>query len=605
MPGIAGVIGPVGGNIGNIVTSMIGTMTHEADYVVGHYVNEELRLGVAWTVRAGSFADVMPLWNEARNVCLVFSGENFVRDEDLASIPGKVDPGNAKYLMSMYESQGVGFLEQLNGWFSGLIIDLRSKEAILFNDRFGLGRIYCHEGRDGFHFASEAKAILCVVPEARQLVPRAVAESFSCGAVLQNRTLFAGIELLPPASSWRFGRAARSRENYFSPVTWEQQSPLQEAAFYESLKSVFPRILPKYLKASSSVAMSLTGGLDGRMIMSWAHAAPDSLPTYTFNGPYRECTDLRLARRISALCGQPHSTITVGDDFLGQFPTLAERTAYISDGCMDMTGAVELYANRLAREIAPVRLTGNYGSEVVRGNVAFRPANSDDFLGLLAPDFASLAVAARETYRMERDTPTQSFVAFKQTPWHHYSRLSIEQSQLTVRSPYLDNELVALMFRAPSELLVSKEPSLRLIRDGNAAIASVPTDRGEVYGDVSFERRARAFLAELLVKSEYGYDYGMPQWLCPFDQLLAPLRPQRMFLGHQKFYHFRVWYRDQLASYLKEVLLDPTSRARLYLRRGAIEQIVDEHTSGARNWTRELHRVLALELTQRTLIERW
>ena len=35
---------------------------------------------------------------------------------------------------------------------------------MLFNDRFGLQRIYYHEGKDAFYFAAEAKAILKVQP---------------------------------------------------------------------------------------------------------------------------------------------------------------------------------------------------------------------------------------------------------------------------------------------------------------------------------------------------------------------------------------------------------------------------------------------------------
>ena len=136
--------------------------------------------------------------------------------------------------------------------------------------------------------------------------------------------------------------------------------------------------------------MSLTGGLDGRMIMAWAHSNRGELPCYTFNGTYRDCADVRIARKVAAACGQSHQTIMVGNQFLAQFPQLAEQCVRITDGAMDVTGAAELYVNRLARQIAPVRLTGNYGSEILRRYVAFRPHAlppemfSSDFLPQLA-----------------------------------------------------------------------------------------------------------------------------------------------------------------------------------------------------------------------------
>src|SRR6185295_1893031 len=95
-------------------------------------------------------------------------------------------------------------------------------------------------------------------------------------------------------------------------------------------------------------------------------------PCYTFGGTYRNCTDVTLARRVARQCGQLHQVIPVDGRFFDQFPALAEKSVYVSDGAMDVTGSVEIFANRLAREIAPVRMTGNYGSEILRSNVAFK-----------------------------------------------------------------------------------------------------------------------------------------------------------------------------------------------------------------------------------------
>ena len=36
---------------------------------------------------------------------------------------------------------------------------------MLFNDRYGMQRIYYHQSKDAFYFAAEAKAILAVRPE--------------------------------------------------------------------------------------------------------------------------------------------------------------------------------------------------------------------------------------------------------------------------------------------------------------------------------------------------------------------------------------------------------------------------------------------------------
>jgi asparagine synthase (glutamine-hydrolysing) len=108
---------------------------------------------------------------------------------------------------------------------------------------------------------------------------------------------------------------------------------------------------------------------------------------------------------------------------------------------------------------------------------------------------------------------------------------------------------------------------------------------------------------EFSYKAEYAYDYGMPQWIAAIDHLLSPLRLERLFLGRQKFYHFRLWYRRELSRYVMEVLLDPRSLARPYLDGKRLAEVVGAHVKGLRNYTGEIHSVLTAELLQRCLIE--
>jgi asparagine synthase (glutamine-hydrolysing) len=547
----------------------------------------------------------MPVWNETKDVCVIFSGEDFTDPTEIGRLKAgghECDSENASYLVHLYEEMGLKFIERLNGWFSGLLVDLREKKIVLFNDRYGLNRIYYHEADTGFFFSSEAKSLLKILPELRQLDLTSLAETFSCGCVLQNRSLFPQIALLPGGSKWFFTQDGNIRKDkYFSPEFWENPPLLNGVEYYEKLKETFVRILPRYFRGKRRVAMSLTGGIDGRMIMAWANRPPGGLPCFTFGGTYHDCTDVKIARRVAQICRQSHETIVVDSRFFNEFPNLAEKAVFVSDGTMDVTGSVELYINRIASQVAPVRLTGNYGSEIVRGNITFRPGSFNE--RLLEPEFAQLVQTASETYSSECQTHPLSFIAFKQVPWHHYSRLSVELSQLTPRSPYLDNDLVSLMYQAPPDLVLSKKPSFRLIADGNADLARIPTDRGLLNHPIPIITKFQHQYEEFTFKAEYAYDYGMPQWLARIDHVLAPLHLERLFLGRHKFYHFRVWYRDKLSQYLKDILLDSQTLSRPYLRRAFLEEMVTGHTEGYRNYTSEIHRLLTDELTYRQLIE--
>src|SRR5262249_58024253 len=121
------------------------------------------------------------------------------------------------------------------------------------------------------------------------------------------------------------------------------------------------RNLGRYFDGHQSIAMSLTGGLDTRMILACHNPDPDSLPCYTFGSMFRENQDVRVARRLAQICHQRHEVIVPGQEFLSKFPYYAQRAVYLSDGCVNVGRAPDLYLNEIAREIAPVRMTGNYG----------------------------------------------------------------------------------------------------------------------------------------------------------------------------------------------------------------------------------------------------
>lgn len=604
MPGIVGLITKMPREHAEPqLMRMVQTLRHEPFYVIGTWIDESLGLYVGWTGLMGSFPDRMPLANESGDVILVFSGEDYPEPDAARRLKvngHEVATGRFSYLVHLYEEDS-GFPACLNGRFHGLLADRRQGTAVLFNDRYGMHRLYYHEANEAVYFAAEAKAILAVRPELRRLDARGLGEFITCGCVMEDRTLFEGIQVLPPGSAWSLRNGStESKRKYFDSREWEEQEPLEPEAWYQELREVFRRNLPRYFKGHEPIGMSLTGGLDGRMIMAWHKPDPGSLPCYTFGGTYHECRDVTVARRVAQSCRQNHQVITVGKDFLSSFPRLAERAVYLSDGCVEVNRTPALYCNEKAREIAPVRMTGNYGSEVLRANRAFKP--HFPLPGLFNSELAPFFRQAQATYASFAQTHPVTFAVFRQAPWHHYGLLALEQTQLSQRSPYLDNELVRTAFRAPKPVLFASDACLRLIADGSPALHQIRADRGLAgnHGPLA-GALARRFL-EFTFKAEYAYDYGMPQWVAQIDHVFSPLHLERLFLGRHKFWHFRVWYRDALAGYVRQMLLDSRTLSRPYLERKTVETIVQDHMAGRRNYTSEIHRVLTLEHLHRLFI---
>jgi asparagine synthase (glutamine-hydrolysing) len=584
---------------------MVDALRHESFYKAGTWIDEALGVYVGWVAAENSFSDDMPLINEKGDLCLVFSGEEFPEPDTTSRLRQNghhLDSNGPSYLVHLCEEDPT-FPANLNGRFHGLLVDRTRGTATLFNDRFGMHRICYYESKDAVYFAAEAKAILAVGgPELRKVDPRSVGEFVACGYILENRTLFEHIPLLPPASAWVFRNGELERkERYFQPREWEEQAPLEPETYYEQIRETFARTLPRYCNGRERIGMSLTGGLDTRAVMAWQKLQPGDLPCYTFGGMFRECRDVILARRVASLCGQTHDVIPVGEDFLSKFSHYAERTVYLSDGCVDVSRSADLYANERARKIAPVRMTGLYGDEVLRHLRTFKPI--EPAAGLFQREMIGFIDRARQTYVDLLRAHPLSFAVFHQAPWTQSGSLALEQTQVAMRTPFLDNDFVRTVFRAPKSASANNDLRARLIQDGNPVMGQLRTDLGFGGESDNLTAAANRLLLKFTFKAEYGYDYGMPQWVARVDHAFSSLHLEHLFLGRHKFYHFRVWYRDALAKYVREILLDPRALARPYVERRTLEGIVRGHLKGDHNYTTSIHKLLTLELMHRRFID--
>lgn len=601
MPGIVGLITKMPHAWAEPqVQRMVAALRHEPFYRSGTWIDESSGVYIGWTALPNSFAEEMPVFNESGDVALIFSGEEFSRQraaDELKERSQSVAGNRSSYLARLYEEERT-FPKCLNGMFHGLVRDRNRGTVTLFNDRFGMHRIYYHESNEAFYFAAEAKAILAVRPELRTPSLQGLGEFVACSCVLENRTIFRDIHVLPAASVLAFRNSVlENKGTYFDPLEWEQQSSLDAESYYHELRDVLSRGLPKYFAGAERVGVAITGGLDTRVIMALHPLTKATVPCYTFAGMYRECQDVEIGRKVAQACGQTHQVITVGDEYLKRFPHYAERTIYLTEGGVDVYRASDLFVSERAREIAPAKVVGTYGSEIIRHAVMFKPMRLAE--DLLRPDFLTHVKRAGETYKQVRSAHPVTFAAFRQSPWYHHGILALEQTQLTVRSPYLDNNFVRTVFRAPTQDLSKDDIRLRLVGNGSSPLGKIRSDRGLGGNSSPLTRAISHALLEFTFKAEYAYDYGMPQWVARTDHWLSNLHLEKLFLGRHKFLHYRLWYRGVLAKYVRDILLDSRTLARPYIEPKTLEAVVNGHLRGDRNYTTEIHKMLTLELLHR------
>lgn len=604
MPGIVGIISQRPAiECEDLVRSMMDTMRHESFYTTATYSCPELGVYGGSVTFEDSIIPGQVFFNERRDIALILSGECILDPQVGVNLVRKghtLDGGQLGWLVHLYEEEGDQLFANLNGLLSGLLIDRREGKAFLFNDRFGVERIYYHESREATYFASEAKALLRILPQSREFDQEGLAQFLAFGCTVEGRTLFKGVHTLPGSSLWCFENGRCRQGKYFFPETWEAQPTLSPDRFQEAFQETFKQILPAYFESESSVGISLTAGLDTRMIMACRPKLPRSPICYTFSGEKQQTLDATVAAKVASACGLDHRVLRIGSDFFFEFAYYVDKTVYATDGCLGAVGAHEIYMNAQARRLASVRLTGVFGGEIMRGVALFKRLGLQR--DLMNPDLSqSVDACARGMYRDERHSVSQA--VFRDIPFGRFGTVAAGRSQVRFRSPFLDNRLVALAYRTPTALFRSPSPVLHLVRYNDPVLAAISTDMGLAIDGGGLTGTLRHLYSKATFKLDYLYNEGLPHCLSRLDPFIRQVTSAVGILGLHKFLHYRNWFRGELSSYLKGILSDGQTRRSGLWNAKVMEAVIRDHTGGRKNYVQEINAVLTLEAVRRLLFQ--
>ena len=159
-------------------------MVHRGPDEDGFLVNDIRAPGAALAMRRLSIIDLagghQPVWNEARNVAVVFNGElyNYRELRERLNLAGHRFSTNSdtEILVHGWEEWGEDLLAELRGMFAFALLDLRKHFAtvpVLFlaRDPLGIKPLYYAQTDEGFAFASELRALLASGAIERKLSP--------------------------------------------------------------------------------------------------------------------------------------------------------------------------------------------------------------------------------------------------------------------------------------------------------------------------------------------------------------------------------------------------------------------------------------------------
>src|SRR4030081_3240773 len=190
---------------------MAGAMRHRGPDDDGFLVNEERAPGLALGMRRLSIIDLktghQPVWNETRDVAVIFNGELYnyreLRNRLILFGHRFSTQSDTEILVHAWEEWGEDCLDELRGMFALALLDLRKRYAtapllFLARDPLGIKPLYYTQTADGFAFASEVRALLAGGMAPKKLSLDALTSYFLFGSVSEPVTMLEGVFSLPP-----------------------------------------------------------------------------------------------------------------------------------------------------------------------------------------------------------------------------------------------------------------------------------------------------------------------------------------------------------------------------------------------------------------------
>jgi asparagine synthase (glutamine-hydrolysing) len=225
-----------------------------------------------------------------------------------------------------------------------------------------------------FLFASEAKAILAHPAAPRRLDAAGLDQVFTYWCTLPPRTLFEGIEELPPAHCLTYLNGKVAVKRYWNIDFVPSAQKRDENACAEELLELLTDATRIRLRADVPVGAYLSGGLDSSLVAALARRVSSSpLKTFSITFEDPEFDESAHQQEVARTLGTEHHAVRCTEDDIGRvFP----EVVWHAEKPLLRSSPAPLYLlSRLVRESGhKVVLTGEGSDEILGGYDIFKEA---------------------------------------------------------------------------------------------------------------------------------------------------------------------------------------------------------------------------------------
>lgn len=594
-----------------IVAKMTASMAHRGPDDDGYHTQSHIALGM----RRLSIIDVegghQPMNNEDGAVWVVYNGEiyNFQELRTQLDALGHVFRSrcDTEVIVHGYEEWGLDVFQRLNGMFGIAIWDAYADKLVLARDPFGVKPLYVAKLPNGLLFASEIRALLASGSLATAVDDSSLDEYFTFGFVASPRTAFRGVRKLLP------GHLLIAQVNRSEPQIRRFSWPIKrvvstdETEVIKELRNELEAAVRRQMIADVPVGVLLSGGMDSTAIASIAvRNSGNRLDTYTvgFEGDFHD-NELDFARTTARRLGTAHHDVVLTaekfrDSLASVVDSLEEPIATAS--------AIPMYAvSALASRHVKVVLTGQGADEPFAGYARYL-GERYGYLYRAIPGilrrglFAPLADLVPRNETLKRAVASLGIEVQENRLREIYSILSAKDKRRLYRDAFPEASMPDVIEPWAGDQTAPDPLGVMLRLDARLSLA----DNLLMYGDKmsmahGLEARVPFLDQDLMalvenIPSSMKIRGRVRKWV--LREALREWVPTNVLSRRKIGFTTPVddWFRRELRSESRDMLLDSGSACCQYLDRSGLERLFAEHQVGRKDHKRLLFALLIFEV---------
>ena len=365
---MCGIVGFTGMRAGReaILKAMTDAIAHRGPDGEGSYFGSGVALGHRRLSIIDLAGGAQPMFNEDKNLAVVFNGEiyNFMELRAKLVEAGhtfSTDHSDTEVLLHGYEEWGEGMLAQLRGMFSFAIWNEAEQTLFCARDHFGIKPFYYYLTDEGeLLFGSEIKSFLAHPGFKKELNESQLELYLSYQYSPGEDTFFQGVKKLLPAHSllWKAGGVTVKR--YWEP-RFEPEEGKSLSDWESRVEEVMRQSVAAHKISDVEVGSFLSSGVDSSYMAYLAHVDK----TFTVGFANKQYDETDYAAEFSKFMGVKNYAYRIEpEEYWENLP----RIQYHMDEPLADAASVALYfVNREAAKQVKVCLSGEGADEFFGG----------------------------------------------------------------------------------------------------------------------------------------------------------------------------------------------------------------------------------------------